>query len=547
MLKFNTYTEKLNNLICLIITLLIFNGCASIQQPTGGPRDKEPPKVLKETPKNFTTNFKGKEVNIQFDEYFKINNESKEFSLSPAMDKSPFFKVKKKVLNVKFQDTLEANTTYTINFGRGLVDYNEGNILKNYMYVLSTGNKIDSLSISGTVTNTLTKKPVLDATVFIIPTRQDTIFGKKRANIFTTTDSSGNFSLKYLHPETYRIYALKEEGGDRIYNSSNEEIAFIKDSIKLDKDTSGIKLELFKQEPKVFKLTDRKIEKDAKISYIFNQKLEEPAIKIMIPEELDPTKIVEFSRTNDTVSVWTQTMDFDSIKVAVINKNVPIDTTIIRRGKKDTYDREIKISDNIPASKIKPGNELIITFSAPVGSIDPRKISLTQDSVPVSGLRIVKDSLSTRRYTFKYPWRKERQYALKIDTNAIGGKFGGFNKPYIKQFTRDDELNYGNLSLTVTVPDTSKSYIVQLLDDRENVVKENIISTNTVLHYVTYSLGKYHFRIVYDENRNGKWDTGDVEEKRQPEKVWNNGTEITLRANWDLEEKLIIPPPDKNQ
>ncbi len=542
MLKFDNNNYKLNFLTVFTLILLAA-GCASIQQPTGGPKDKEPPKVLKETPANFTLNFKAKEINIAFNEYFKISNESKEFSMSPAQDRSPYYKVKGKTLNIKFQDTLASNTTYTINFGRGLVDYNEGNVLKNYMYVFSTGNKIDSLSISGTVTNTLTKKPVLDATVFIIPVNQDTIFGKRRANLFTTTDSSGNFSLKYLRPDTYRVYALKEESGDRIYNSSNEEIAFLDDSIVLRNNITGIKLALFKEEPKVFRITDRKIEKDSRVTYIFSKKLEQPSITILHPTELDKDKIVEFSRTKDTVSLWTKSMDFDSIKVAVIDKGTPLDTTIIRRNARDKYDREIKIADNNPSNKIKPGGELILTFSAPVGSIDPRKISLLQDSVPVSGLRIIKDSLSTRKYLFRYPWRTERQYILKIDTNAIGGKFGGYNKAYTKQFILDEVLNYGNLSLSVAVPDTGKSYIVQLLDDKDNIIKETPLNKSQTINYTTYSLGKYHFRVVYDDNKNGKWDTGDVRAKRQPERTWNSNTEITLRANWDLEEKLAIPPP----
>ncbi|KAA8479119.1 carboxypeptidase family protein [Arcticibacter tournemirensis] len=542
MLKFDNNYYKLNFLTVFTLILLAA-GCASIQQPTGGPKDKEPPKVLKETPANFTLNFKAKEINITFNEYFKISNESKEFSMSPAQDRSPYYKVKGKTLNIKFQDTLAANTTYTINFGRGLVDYNEGNVLKNYMYVFSTGNKIDSLSISGTVTNTLTKKPVLDATVFIIPVNQDTIFGKRRANLFTTTDSSGNFSLKYLRPDTYRVYALKEESGDRIYNSSNEEIAFLVDSVVLRNNIAGVKLALFKEEPKIFRITDRKIEKDSRVTYIFSKKLEQPSISILHPNELDKDKIVEFSRTKDTVALWTKSMDFDSIKVAVIDKGTPLDTTIIRRNSRDKYDREIKIADNNPSNKIKPGGELILTFSAPVGSIDPRKISLLQDSIPVSGLRIIKDSLSTRKYLFRYPWRTERQYILKIDTNAIGGKFGGFNKTYTKQFILDEVLNYGNLSLSVTVPDTSKSYIVQLLDDKDNIIKETPLNKNQTINYTTYSLGKYHFRVVYDDNKNRKWDTGDVRARRQPELTWNSNTEITLRANWDLEEKLTIPPP----
>jgi len=527
----------------LICFYLVLPGCASIQTPTGGPRDSIAPKVLKETPANFTTNFKADEINIQLDEYFKISNESKEFSISPAMDKNPFFKVRKKVLNIQLQDTLSPNTTYTINFGRGLVDYNEGNVLKNYMYVFSTGNKIDSLTISGTIKNTLTKQPVLDATVFIIPVEQDSIFGKRRANIFTTTDSLGNFSLKYLRAGTYRAYALKEESGDRVYNSPNDEIGFLSEPLVLTKDTADIQMELFKQEAKNFRIVDRKIEKDAKIVYMFNQKLSKPGIRILQPENLDRSKIVELSATRDTLSMWTETMDFDSIQVAITNEGKDIDTSVIRRGKRDEYKREIRISDNTPGSRIKPGNDLILTFSAPIGDkIDASKITFLQDSVSVSGLRILRDTSSTRRYILRYPWKLERSYILKLGENAFNGRYGGGNKPFEKTFTRDEELNYGNLALSVTVPDTSRQYLVQLLNEKDELLRQNAVQKNTVIPYNMYPVGKYRFRVVYDTNKNGSWDTGDVYIKKQPENIWNAGVEIMLRANWELEEKLTVPP-----
>ncbi len=541
MLRFAKYSIFL--FFSTLLIIMLGYGCASIQTPTGGPKDSIPPKVLKETPANFTTKFKTKEINIQLDEYFKINNEAKEFSVSPAMDKNPNFKIKKKILNIKFQDTLAANTTYTINFGRGLVDYNEGNILKNYMYVLSTGNKIDSLTITGTVLNTLTKKPVLDATVFIIPISQDTIFGKKRANIFTTTDSSGVFNLKYLRPDTYKVYALKEESGDRIYNSTNEEIGFLKDSLVLTKNTAGIKLELFKEEAKIFRIMDRKIEKDGKILFLFNKQLNNPSVRIIQPKELDTSKITVFSKTKDSLSLWTENMNFDSIQVAIINNGIPIDTSVIRRGKKDEYKRELKITDNIPNSRIKPGTDLILSFSAPIGTkIDPSKITLLQDSISVNGLRIFKDTSSTSRYIFKFPWKIEKNYVLKLEEKAFTGLFGGENKPFDKAFTRDEEINYGNLALAVTVPDTAKHYIVQLLNQNGELLRENPITKNTTVNYIMYAIGKYNFRIIYDTNVNKKWDTGDVYLKKSPENIWNAGVEITLRANWDLEEKLTIPP-----
>ncbi len=535
-----------NLLILLTITLSLFlNSCASIQQPTGGPKDSIPPKVLHETPANKMLNFNAKQIKIDFDEYVKIKNESKEFSISPSPDKLPFYKIKKKSLLIEFADSLEKNTTYVINLGRGLVDFNEGNILKNYMYVFSTGNKIDSLNITGNVSNTLTKKGVLDATVFLIPTRQDTIFGKKRANIFTTTDSSGNFNLQYLKPDIYRIYALKEDGGDRIYNSSNEEIAFLKDSIDLRGNLRDVKLNLFTQEPKDFKIKDKKIEKDTRILYTFNKKLTKPEIQIQWPEIKETDRTVEFSKNADSLLLWTRNMEFDSLKVAIIDQGVPLDTVMLRPGTKPKYSREIKISDNTPSGLIKPGGDLVLTFSAPVGSIDPSRISLTQDSVPVGGLRILKDTLNARSYIFRYPWRVKREYQLQLDTNAIEGLYGGVNQPKTIKLKRDEETNFGNLLLSVTVPDTTKQYIVQILNDKDDIIRMDIVNKSRIINYHTFNLGKYHFRVVYDDNRNNKWDTGDVESRIQPETTWNSPDIVTLRANWDLEEKLTIPPPEK--
>ncbi|MBC7915946.1 MAG: Ig-like domain-containing protein [Pyrinomonadaceae bacterium] len=528
--------------ICTFWVLAHISGCASIQRPTGGPKDSLPPKILKEDPKNFTTNFKGDEVEIDFDEYFKLTDEFKEISVSPEMEKSPNFKVKKKTLNIQFNEPLLDSTTYTINFGKSIADYNEGNKVKNYMYVLSTGNKIDSLQLSGTVLNTLTKKPVLDATVFILPIAQDSLFGKKRASIFTTTDSSGVFKLKYLREGTYNIYALKEEGGDRIFNSANELIGFLNNPVKVSNDTTAnLSLELFKENPKIFKLLDRKIEKDGRITLIYNKQLKNPGIEILNPADLNAAKVFEFSATKDTSLLWAPSMEFDSINVVLSDDKINIDTVVLRRNKKDTYNRLLTISDNVPGGKLKPGEDISLTLSAPIKYIDGKKFSLLQDSVPVTGLRVSRDSLSTRKINIRYPWKDEKKYILTIADDGFTGTFGGANKVYTKQFTKDIEENYGVLTTKMTVPDTSKNYIVQLYNSQEKLVSTKLIRKNTSLNFPTLGIGKYFVRIIYDANKNGVWDTGNVRDKKQPEKVWNYSKEIGLRANFDVEEAIAIP------
>ena len=220
--------------LSLILGISSFIGCGTPGQLVGGPRDSIAPKVLKMRPENFKTNFNAEKIEIEFDEYFKIENEAKEFSVSPEFERQPTLKVRKKILEVSFQDSLEKNTTYTLNFGKSIADINEGNYIKNFTYVFATGPKLDSLGLSGRVTNAMTGAPEIEAVVMIFPLGRDTIFGKKKASIYTTTDSSGNYSLKNLRADTYKIYAIKEKSSDKIYQQATDEVGFLKDSVVLN-------------------------------------------------------------------------------------------------------------------------------------------------------------------------------------------------------------------------------------------------------------------------------------------------------------------------
>src|SRR5476651_1911011 len=211
------------NFLAAFFLVLIFFGCANRQLPQGGPRDHDPPKLLKATPPNMTRNFKGKVIQLDFDEFFKLNNIYQEISISPTPAKLPDYKKRKKSIIITLKDSLEKNTTYVINFGKSIADVNEGNILKNFTYVFATGSHIDSLSISGSVINTITQEREKDATVMLFSLKQDSVlFGKKKPTIYTSTDTAGNFTLNNLHVDDYRIYALKETSPNKIYDNDNE-------------------------------------------------------------------------------------------------------------------------------------------------------------------------------------------------------------------------------------------------------------------------------------------------------------------------------------
>lgn len=527
------------------ISILLISSCASVQAPTGGPKDTIQPGIVKEIPKNLSRNFSSKKIEIEFDEFIKLSNEFTEISISPSMDIPPSFRAKKENLEITFEEKLIPNTTYTINFGKAILDVNEGNILKNYSYVFSTGSKIDSLSISGQVINSLTKQKVKDVTVFILPVNQDSLFGKKRPSFFATTDTSGNFKLSNLREDNYRIYALNEQGtGDRIYNGKLEEIAFLKNPIQLNKDTSNIVLSLFKEVPKDFAILDRKIESDGKISIVFNKPIKKPEAEIILPTGLDKIKRVEFSSTKDSARIWLPEMNFDSLLVSIKSENKALDTVILRRNKKDTYSDNVIISDNIVNGKLRPGSDLSLKFTKPIKSFNEKLISILEDSIAIKNYNISEDKNLNRTYIIKYPWRLNKQYQLKIDNNAFEDIGGNKSKLYNKKFELDIEDNYGSIAINLSVPDTSKNYIIQWLTDDYKIIKQDYISKDQTLNYTRYPTGKYRIRVIYDLNKNNEWDTGNLLMLMQAENTWNYDKVITLRPNWDLEEKIVIPNPE---
>lgn len=534
-----------NNLIAILLFLisLFCIRCANMQAPTGGPKDSIPPKLLNVSVPNLTRNFDHKEVVFEFDEYIKLNNHYKEFSISPDVEKQPDYKIKKKKLIITLPDSLEKNTTYTINFGNGLVDFNESNPFKNYTYVFSTGPELDSLTISGKVSNAFTKefdpKEDLSVRVLLIPTRQDSIFGKKKANIFTGVDSSGNFKFQNLRADTYRIYAIKEENNDRIYNHPDELIGFYAlDTIRLDKNIENIYIEYAKGKPKEFKIQDRKIQKDSRITLSFNQPLDSPAVRIIDPEELNEKAYVKFSELKDSVNIMLEKLEFDSIKLVISDYNKDLDTTLIRRSKNEKYDRELIPQLNI-TNKVNKVEHITITSTFPIESIDKNKIILKEDTLSRRNFQLQKDTLKDNLYHIRFNWKPKKSYELTIQENAIKSIFGDTNKEFKVAFAYDEAENFGDMIFKINGLDSNVYYIAEIIDEKKTKVYDRkILYNSNTLHYTKFPGGKYLLRIIKDINGNGRWDGVDVYNKIQPEPIWYLDKPFVIRSNWEQNETI---------
>ncbi len=528
--------------LAMLLVALIY-GCASMRFPEGGPKDTTPPKVLKMEPKNYSTNFNAQKITIEFDEYFNLQNEFKEVSVSPEQDKPLILKKRQKKLEITFQDSLEKNTTYTINFGKAIADVNEGNIIKNLSYVFATGPKLNSLSISGKVTNTLTGKPELDATVFILPLAKDSIFGKKKPSIYTTTDSSGNYTLSNLKKETVKIYALKETGGDKIYQQATDQIGFIKAPIELTKNIENVNIGLFKELASTFRIVDRRLNTDGSISFVFNQQLVKPELVVIDSKPIDESKIVHFTKNNDSAKVWLKDLSFDSLKFAIKSDGKALDTVMFTRGKKDTYTRIVQLTDNLEGGSLNPYKPYRLFLNSPIDKIDLTKIKFLEDSIPRTNFTLEKDSSNVLAYVLKYPWKKARPYIITFGEGTFTELFGTKNKEIKRTFKLANADDYGSIILTVEVPEPNKSYVIELVNEKKDVVYQEVITKNTKVNFINYRTGIYFVRVIYDDNKNGKWDTGNVKNQTQPEKIWYEPEERSIRANWTREHTMIIPKP----
>lgn len=218
-------------------------GCANIIPPTGGPRDSLPPVLMKAVPVDSARNFTGNKIVLTFDEYVDVEqNEVQNMVVSPTPKINPIIDHKLRTVTIKIRDTLEPNTTYAINFGKAIKDFNEGNVLKNFTYVFSTGNTIDEGTLTGKVLLAETGKP--DSTLIVVLHRNpdDSAVANKRPRYYTKLDSSGRFRFRFLAPGTYRLYALKDESGVKRYTSRSQLFAFADEPVVISDSTTSVRL-----------------------------------------------------------------------------------------------------------------------------------------------------------------------------------------------------------------------------------------------------------------------------------------------------------------
>jgi len=200
-------TSVLVNVTGTIFLYYMISACANVGVPTGGQKDTSPPVVVQSSPPDKSLNFNGDVIRITFDEFIQLKNISQQLIVSPPFKDKPEVKLRNKTLVISLNNPLRDSTTYTLYFGDAVADLNEGNIFRNFRFVFSTGNKIDSLKTGGTLVNAFTLKPEKDVMVMLYADKSDSAPLKDMPLYVSRTGDKGEFLITNIRKGVYKVFA----------------------------------------------------------------------------------------------------------------------------------------------------------------------------------------------------------------------------------------------------------------------------------------------------------------------------------------------------
>ena len=285
--------------------IVLTSGCAQVMAPTGGPKDSLPPVLVNANPDIPAVNFKGNRINLYFDEFVQVQELQQNLLVSPTPKYNPYIDHKLKSVTIRLRDTLEPNTTYTINLGNSIRDINENNVLKDFRYVFSTGATIDSSIFSGKVKLAETGNADSTLIVLLYKNLADSAVEKQKPKYIARLDSLGNFSFQNLAPGVYRVFALKDNDGSRTYNIKTELFAFADSNINVNSNTTPVLLHAYPEEkdlPKATKSAEKKLIYTAKVRTQKQDVLTDLSIEFNRPlKNIDRQKIFLTDTLNNAI------------------------------------------------------------------------------------------------------------------------------------------------------------------------------------------------------------------------------------------------------
>lgn len=553
--------------VALILGAMMFShSCANTTTPpSGGPKDTIPPLLTEIYPLPGAINVpvSKTELKMKFNEYVVVKDQKSLF-LSPPMEKAPKYKIQGKSVIVYFEEPLDSGKTYTLDVTNAIVDNNEGNKFPGYTLVFSTGDRIDSMLVTGIVQDCNTLLPLKGATVMLYKDQADSAIFQSRPDAAVKTDDWGFFCLRNIQDTVYRMYALWDENNNNKYDPESEKVAFIDSLIRPVTIVSDSLPEIMKYDMKdTINCLARKQE------YELNIFKEKPSTQMIVNKERvgDRTAYITFMAPYAQVdSIWIKgvpadkiikqfNLQQDSLEIWVNDPKPQPDTMVlnVKYMKTDSLGLLNSFVEQIRLPKPKQGvgksskknikkedTTAVVTITAKPETVEQYgfvmefKYPLVEDGFDSLSFRylnpkqqefkvkytVEKDTLNLRKFVVRpeVEMLPGYEYFLKVPHRKFKDINGFYNdSTEVKvSLPKDDKLSTMSLALS----NVHNKYIVDLLNEkRDKVIRSYIIDKDTTLPFPYLKAGKYSIRITEDINRNGMVDTGILLEHKQPEKV----------------------------
>jgi hypothetical protein len=526
--------------LLVVATALTVTGCAKRGSITGGPKDTIAPTIVGSYPKNMSTNFKGSEIHIDFDEYIKVKDINKQLIISPPLKYQPNITPQgsaSKFIEIKIKDTLAENTTYSFNFGQSITDNNEGNPYSQFRFVFSTGDYIDSLQTGGAIKDAYLRTPDNFVTVMLYEANEtfndSTVYKERPRYVTNTLDSMTNYQLQNLKAGRYHIFALKDASNNYMYDPKSDKIAFLQEPITVPSDTVYV-LKLFKQKGD-FKPLKPTINTSNRLymGYQGDARGTTVTVKNGAGTETIASKITAVPN-KDSLNIWLpRDIVRDSVKVEVTNRDSIKKFTVKLK--------EIKAADSLSVEAVQKGginfrDRFTLKPSTPLVAIDSTKITLVDKDSVAQKFKYTYNEWK-QELVFDFEREEEQKYNFTFMPGAMTDFYGKANDTLEYKLSTRLHSDYGNIYLALQ---NMKRFpiIIQLTDEKGDVKAEAFSDGTTVVNFELLEPLKYYVKIIYDDNGNREWDTGDYMKKLQPEEVYYHPVLLELRAMWDLNETI---------
>ena len=529
----------------LILISFLLASCARVGSPVGGAKDSIPPQITGSNIDSPRVNVPRdiRELRIDFDEYITLKDINKQLIISPPLKQITKILpsgMGNKFLLIKWADTLQANTTYNFNFGNAIVDNNEGNALGYYNFAFSTGEKIDSLFISGelkSLINEKGKKAEEGSLVVGLYQQKDSMDYRQKPYYITKADPDGYFELNYLALGNYRVLAFEDSNSNSVYDIGKEKVGFLKDQISLDKSISGLNINLYPSKKPVKYLEMKEVPGGVLMTFEGNP----DDVKILsLNENLKDYKVTH-SPKSDSAMIW---FNAPAQNIGITN-NENLKFSYDNGVKQDSVSlfyrynakNEMSIANN-RGNSLAPQQDFVVTSNYFVDKIQAEKWSLVSDSIKQEFTAEISEKNPFEIY-IKSSFKEGKKYSLTIPKETVSSFYETIIKSYRFDFESDKIENYGDLMVTLENEPKQKFWI-QLLTESGNIAYSKY-GVEKQINFKSLKPGQYDLRILVDENENGIWDFADFADNIFAEPVFIFDKKIEVRPLWEIRETWKLP------